>query len=188
MRIQIGRWLIPALLMIGCAADAARGQVSAPEEGGVPDPEAGLVEDAESAVQPWVPEVAAPQYFAVSVTDVDRSMAWYRDVLGLREIGGAKAEDGAWRIENLRSDVLFVEIIRDDRDTAVERAQGFAKVGFFVPDIEDVADRVAASTGERPRVLDFERFELRLLQLRDPDDNVLQIMSPMSGSEPSDTE
>ena len=50
--------------------------------------------------------------------------------------------------ENLRNNKLFVEIIRDDRAQKVERARGFRKVGFFVPDVEMVADRVAQATGE----------------------------------------
>jgi len=118
-------------------------------------------------------------YFGVWVEDVDRAVEWYRMVFGLREIGGSEAENGAWRIENLKNDRLFVEIVRDDRAQAVERARGFGKVGFYVPDIEAVADRVAAATGERPRIIDFERFRLRLLQLHDPDGNILQLHEAM---------
>jgi catechol 2,3-dioxygenase-like lactoylglutathione lyase family enzyme len=82
-----------------------------------------------------------PQYFAVRVTDVDEAVEWYRTVFGLEGIGGSEAEDGRWRIENLRNDALFVEIVRDDRAQEAERASGFGKVGFFVPDLEMVADR-----------------------------------------------
>jgi predicted enzyme related to lactoylglutathione lyase len=106
---------------------------------------------------------------------VDEAVEWYRTVFGLEAIGGSEAEDGRWRIENLRNDALFVEIIRDDRSQEVERARGFRKVGFFVPDLKTVADRVEQATGERPRILDFERFHLRLLQLRDPDGNIIQV-------------
>ena len=122
-------------------------------------------------------EIDGPQYFAVWVEDVDRSVEWYSEVFGVEKAGGSRAEDGAWRIENLRNARLFIEIIRDNRAEAVDFARGFGKVGFFVPDIEAVADRVAAATGERPRVLDFEEFGVRILQLRDPDGNIIQLFS-----------
>lgn len=127
----------------------------------------------------WVKSIGAPHYFAVLVEDVDRSLAWYRTVFGLDELGGSVAEDGSWRIENLRNEQLLVEIIRDDRAQEVDRARGFRKVGFQVPDVEVVADRVAAATGERPRVLEFARFGLRIIQIRDPDGNIIQLASPL---------
>lgn len=127
---------------------------------------------------PWVTGITAPQHFAVVVADVDRSAAWYRDVFGLRVLGGSAAEDGSWRIENLGSASLLVEVIRDDRAQEVDRARGFRKVGFQVPDVAAVADRVERATGERPRVLDVVELGIRILQIRDPDGNVVQLSSP----------
>ena len=134
---------------------------------------------AQAPPEPWVTDIGAPQYFAVFVEDVDRSVAWYRTVFGLDELGGSVAEDGSWRIENLGNEQLLVELIRDDRAQAVDRAYGFRKVGFQVPDVEAVADRVARATGERPRVLDFPRFGLRIIQIRDPDGNIIQLSSSL---------
>jgi catechol 2,3-dioxygenase-like lactoylglutathione lyase family enzyme len=127
----------------------------------------------------WVRAIGPPQYFAVLVKDVGRSVEWYRKVFGLRELGGGEAEDGSWKIDNLRNEKLFVEIIRDDRAREADRARGFRKVGFQVPDVETVADRVGRATGERPRVLDFERFGVRIIQIRDPDGNIIQLFSPL---------
>lgn len=136
---------------------------------------------AQEASEAWVAEIEAPQYFAVLVKDVDRSVDWYRSVFGLHAIGGEEAEDRSFRIENLRNDQLLVEIIRDDRAQEVERALGFRKVGFQVPDVETIADRVARATGARPGVLDFARFGLRIIQIRDPDGNIIQLSSPLQG-------
>ena len=127
----------------------------------------------------WVSKIKSPQYFAVSVEDVDRSVDWYSKTFGLRELGGSRADDDRWRIANLANDELFVEIIRDNRDAVVERARGFAKVGFRVPDVEDVADRVEAALGERPSVHDFPEHGIRLIQIRDPDGNVIQLSSAL---------
>lgn len=60
----------------------------------------------------WVEDLRVPQYFAVLVEDVDRSVGWYRTAFGLDELGGSVAEDRSWRIENLGDDRLLVEIIR----------------------------------------------------------------------------
>lgn len=138
---------------------------------------------AQEPSEAWVSEIGAPWYFAVLVEDVDRSVDWYRSVLGLRERGGSEAGDGSWRIENLGNGQLHVEIVRDDRAREVERPRGFFKVGFEVPDVEVVADRVATATGQRPEVLDFERFGVRIIQLRDPDDNIIQLSSPLEATE-----
>lgn len=133
-------------------------------------------QDSTSAI---VPTVGGTQYFAVLVSDADRSAQWYRTTFGLREIDRSAAEDGSWQIVNVASDRLFVEIIRDNRTLAATRARGFFKVGFRVPDVEIVADVLARTSGERPRVLDFPRHGLRIVQIRDPDGNVIQLFSQL---------
>ena len=138
---------------------------------------------AEGPAEAWVEAIGSPQYFALYVEDVDRSVSWYRTVFGLSELGGSRADDGSWRIENLGNDRLRVEIIRDARAQAIDRALGFRKVGFYVPDVEAVADRAERATGERPRIVDFEPLGQRILQLRDPDGNVVQLMSGLAAGE-----
>ncbi len=128
---------------------------------------------------PWVPTIGSQQYFAVSVEDVDAAAVWYETALGLSRKDDTTAENGAWRILNLVNERLHVEIIRDDRDAAVERARGIAKVGFAVPDVRVVAERVGEATGEKPRVLPFPAHGIRLVQLRDPDGNIVQLFSPL---------
>ena len=139
--------------------------------------------EASNSKQPWIKEVQGPQYFALYVEDVDRSVDWYVQALGLKKLGGSSAQDGSWRIENLGNDAVSVEIIRDDRATAVDRAIGFRKIGFFVRDLEAVADRVESATGDRPRIVEFEQLNQRILQIRDPDDNTLQLMSRLRASD-----
>ena len=131
----------------------------------------------------WVDGVMTPQYFALYVEDVDRSVEWYCAAFGLQPLGGSEAEDGSWSIENLGNEALLVEIIRDDRAESVSRALGFRKVGFFVRDLEAVAARVAEATGDTLRIVSFEQLGQRILQLKDPDGNTLQLMSPRVGPE-----
>lgn len=134
-----------------------------------------------SSVSPWVPAVGAPQYFAISVEDVDRSVAWYRSAFALDQLDDQKAPDGKWRIVNLASDRLFVEVIWDSRDSTVRGARGFAKVGFGVEDVDAIADRIEKATGTRPRVIEAAAQGVRILQLNDPDGNIIQISSPLRG-------
>ena len=70
-------------------------------------------------------------------------------------------------------------MIRDNRAGAANRPRGFVKVGFRVPDVGAVADRVEAALGERPRVVEFEAHGVRILQLSDPEGNKIQLTSPM---------
>lgn len=134
---------------------------------------------AQESPEVWVETIQMPQYFALYVEDVDRSVAWYREVFGLRPLGGSAADDGSWRIENLGNKHLLVEVIRDGRAEEVDRALGFRKVGFHVPDVKKVAERIARATGERPRVVEFEELNQQLLQIRDPDGNTIQLLSAL---------
>lgn len=132
---------------------------------------------AQKLPEPWVESIGAPQYFALNVSNVDRSVEWYCTVFGLKSLGGSAAKDSSWRIENVGSNHLLVEIIRDNRAQRVDRALGYRKVGFFVPDVEKVAERIAKFSGEKPRVVDFEQVGQRILQIRDPDGNAIQLFS-----------
>lgn len=134
---------------------------------------------AQESSKPWVTTIASPQYFAVLVADADKSADWYRTAFGLRELDRSSAEDGSWQIVNLRNDHLFVEIIRDNRAQGGVNARGFSKVGFQVPDVDAVAALIGRATGERPRVLEFARHGVRLVQIRDPDGNIIQLFSPL---------
>lgn len=125
----------------------------------------------------WVTGSGNPYFVAVLVENVDRSAAWYGSVFGLEAMGGSRAEDDSWRIENLGNEFFQVEIFRDARAKKTDRPLGFRKVGFLVPDVDQIADRVAQATGDRPRVVDDTRFGQRILQLKDPDGNTIQLFS-----------
>ncbi len=138
---------------------------------------------AQDSSEAWIQGSLAPQYFAVRVENVERSVEWYSEAFGLNQLGGSRAEDDLWQIENLGNDWLLVEIIRDARDEDSSRSRGIAKVGFYVQDVRIVADRVEQATGERPRVLDFNQLRQRLIQIHDPDGNIIQLFSPLDSQE-----
>ena len=139
-----------------------------------------------SADEPWVQNAEGPVYFAVDVSDIDAAAAWYWTLFGVDVIDDTTADDGRWRIANLGNDTFAIELIWDRRSSAADdgaRHHGFRKLGIGVSDVRAVADRVEATTGERPRIVEFERHGLRLLQLHDPDGNTIQLQSPLEDTE-----
>ncbi len=134
---------------------------------------------AEEGSGAWATAPQAPWYFAVRVVDVDGAVDWYRTALGLREVDGSDADDGSWRFVNLANEHLAVEIVRDNRAQDAGRPLGLFKVGSAVPDVRHIADRVEKATGERPNVVSFEPYGIYILQLSDPEGNVLQLSSPL---------
>ncbi len=137
---------------------------------------------ASSHGESWITSYKAPAYFAVDVGDVDSAIAWYSQAFGVELVDDTTAEDGRWRIANLGNEHVSIEIIFDRRSTVADgdaRFRGLVKTGMSVADVRVVADRVEADTGERPRVLDFEAHGIRLIQLHDPEGNVIQLHSPL---------
>ncbi|MBO6575615.1 MAG: DUF4440 domain-containing protein [Rhodothermales bacterium] len=120
----------------------------------------------------WIERPTGPAYFAVLGSDLDALEAWYLEAFGgYRE--SAASGDG-FEIRNLISPGARIELIMDQRMAdAGERARGFFKLGVSTGDLDGMADRVEASTGERPRVLSIG--SARFLQLRDPEGNRVQI-------------
>ncbi len=133
-------------------------------------------DEAKPAIEP---AAEGRQFFAVRVADVDAAIDWYTQLFGLELLNDTTADTGAWRIANLANQRLFVEVIRDDRAAEAARPLGIAKVGFDVADVEAIAALVMELTGDEPRVVDDTRHGQRLLQLRDPEGNVIQLSSPL---------
>ena len=115
-------------------------------------------------------------YFAVIVDDIDGSSSWYQAVLGLEELSRSK-EEGQYEIVNLVGPGIFVELLQLPR--AGERpggqTKGPFKVGLLVQDIESFAAKLPAAVSPANIVFD-QTNNLLFLQLRDPDDNMVQVM------------
>jgi catechol 2,3-dioxygenase-like lactoylglutathione lyase family enzyme len=85
----------------------------------------------------------------VTAADYEEALRFYRDVLGLREIGAF--DDGAGRVSILDagratlelSDVSHAEHI--DRLEVGRRAAGHVRVAFQVPDAAGATDRLVAA-------------------------------------------
>ncbi len=115
--------------------------------------------------------VADIHHVSLNVTDVDRSVGFYRDIVGLRTLprpdfpfGGAWLDAGGGRqIHLIESDVpadlgQHVAFLVDDLDAAIEVLRS---AGLDVPDAKPVGDTM-----------------IRQTFLHDPDGNRLELTQP----------
>jgi len=118
----------------------------------------------------------AGAYFAVIVSDIEVSREWYQNNLQLEQ-RTRFSEDGRYDVVNLARPGLFVELLELDAatDRPEGRIEGPFKVGFLVADVEAFAASLP-ETESAPRILHDERNKLLMLQLRDPDGYIVQVM------------
>ena len=153
-----------------------------------------------------ITDPSAIAHVGVTVTDLDRAVLWYRDVLGLQPLGpavevearaghgGTVAADvfgprfGRLRQAHLTSaNGVALELFEFDEPRAERRATGFEywKTGIFhfclvAPDIERATERIVLSGGRRrtSRVWDiFEGEPYRTCYCEDPFGNVIELYS-----------
>ena len=115
-------------------------------------------------------------YFAVIVEDMETSLRWYTNVFDVRQ--SEPVGDGErFQIVNLTKPGLFIEIL--EVKAAQQRPDGMLtgpfKAGILVKNLNDFVGRLPEGI-PRPEVLSDERNNLLLIQLKDPDGNVVQVM------------
>ena len=115
-------------------------------------------------------------YFAVIVSDIDASAKWYRSTFGLAPVSSL-TDAGRFEIVNLSKPGMFVELLQLDAAARrpASRIEGLFKAGILVDDLVAFIDDLPL-TQEKPEVIVDERNKLRLIQLRDPDGNAIQVM------------
>jgi methylmalonyl-CoA epimerase len=122
-------------------------------------------------------------HVAITVQDMDRAVAFYRDLLGLEVLGQLFLEDGTIKLVFLRSGGGCVELFeyRDqDAATAVgvpDTVGGFKHLALQTDDVDGVAARLkAAGVAFTLEPLDAVGG-VRLGFFRDPDGNLLELVS-----------
>lgn len=115
-------------------------------------------------------------YFAVIVSDIEASQQWYESTLGLKPTS-TLSEDGRYIIVNLQKPGLFVELLelQSAHERPEHRFEGAFKVGILVSDLEKFVASLPDSV-TKPEVINDQTNKLRLVQLRDPDGNIVQVM------------
>jgi methylmalonyl-CoA/ethylmalonyl-CoA epimerase len=125
----------------------------------------------ESATQARPFGLSAIGQIGITVTDIDRSIAFYRDVLGMKLL---------FQVPNMGFfDCAGVRLML----TVSERqAETYASILYFkVPDIQQVCEtmrgRGAAFEGEPHMIARMPDHDLWMVFFRDPDRNLLALMS-----------
>lgn len=117
---------------------------------------------------------------ALTVSDLQASVAWYRDVLGF-SVDREHSREGKLLAVSLRAGAVRILLGQDDGGKGADRIKG---AGFSLQlttsqSIDEIAARVRAQGG----TLDSEPFDaygVRAFRLRDPDGFRFTISSPRS--------
>jgi uncharacterized glyoxalase superfamily protein PhnB len=117
---------------------------------------------------------------SLTVADIRRSLAWYRDVLGF-EVGREFERGGELRAVSLRAGTARILLSQDDGAKGADRpkGEGFSLQFTTSQDIDALASR-AKHAGATLDTEPTDAFGARVFRLRDPDGFRLVISSPRS--------
>ena len=122
---------------------------------------------------------ASPCLRRVRAQEEDGINAGYAALLNLEKLDDTSDPKGVWRIANLVSKDVWIEVIHDRRNKPMQGAQGIVKAGFSVHDVDEIVEHATRLGLTKPRVVDSKLHHLRIVQLTDPDGNILQFTSPL---------
>ena len=117
---------------------------------------------------------------SITVADIQKSMAWYRDAVGF-EVAQQFERDGALRAVALQAGDVRILLNQDDGAKGWDRAKGEGISIQFITsnNVDDLAARIKASGS----AIDSEPADMpwgmRMFRLRDPDGFKLVFSSPL---------
>lgn len=127
---------------------------------------------------PTPPLVAQSLAASLTVADVRRSLAWYRDVLGF-SLDREHEREGKLIAVSLRAGEVRILLTQEDGAKGVDRVKG-AGFSLQITTAQDI-DAIASNAKRAGAVLDSEPADawgVRVFRLRDPDGFRLVISSP----------
>ena len=121
-------------------------------------------------------------FIAVIVNDIDESAEWYESTFDLLP-GERLSESGRYEIVNLRKPGLFIELLQlTAADERPDYVKGLFKAGILTSDLKEFAALLPESV-PKPQIISDTTNGLLLMQLRDPDGNIIQIMQLLESQE-----
>lgn len=121
----------------------------------------------------------------ISVADLERSISWYRQVLGFEPVKQATFDQLAASAVFLQSGRLRLELVHSAEATAVERLdpprhnniRGLSQLVLYVDSLSVAAEQLAAAGIELAMApVSVEALRLRSCFLRDPDGNLVELL------------
>jgi aminoglycoside 3-N-acetyltransferase len=125
--------------------------------------------------------IVAPVSRQLAVSDLERSVRFYRDILGFevrRPADASAVDDRSRKIEVVRGPAR----IELTATAAVPAPNGDHRILFFETDDAAAMHGALESAGARPSALeDVNWIKMRVFEVRDPDGNVLWFGTPFGG-------
>lgn len=158
--------------------------LTATAEAGPASPPAKTADESATNLQPY--------QLGLSVKDAGRSAAWYKEMLGFREVRRMDLPDYGMTIVFLERDGFRLELVEHRKSFAITDTvpgytpmssllRGFAKFAFRVDDVEKKAAILRGKGASIGAVRTDTNLKLRFVFLEDPDGNLLQIVQPIPG-------
>lgn len=163
--------IVVAVLFATLAISAVATPTAKPETSPTPAPKAAL------SAQP------AQQFVGISVADLAKSDAWYRNVFGMKQVFETKFDGGA--VSVLETDWLMIELLHQDAAKSLEQVSpdtpnylvhGVFKLGLFVPDLDARLAALAKHDIKPASQIYVDKVnKTRNVFIRDPDGNRWQL-------------
>ena len=130
-------------------------------------------------------------HVALTVADMDRAVAFYRDLLGCTVLGQLALDGGRFRLVYLRKCEAYLELFAHDPPAPAAPSTGadgphlgYQHIAFKTDDVDAVAASLAAAGvafSDGPR---DAPGGVRLAFFHDPDGNLLELVSNLPELEP----
>ena len=135
-------------------------------------------------------------HVAITVADMDRSLAFYAGLLGCEVLGQLLLDDGTFKLVYLRKGRALIELFAHrtvsaqpgstDAPAAARAPDrvGFEHLAFHSDDVDGVAAALAAAGVPFSVAPKDAAGDVRLAFFRDPDGNTLEVVSNLPEMEP----
>ncbi len=133
-------------------------------------------------------------HVAITVADMDRSLAFYAGLLGCEVLGQLLLDDGTFKLVYLRKGRALIELFahrsappdpdRSGAPAPAPRRGGFEHLAFHSDDVDAVAADLAAAGVPFSVAPKDAAGNVRLAFFRDPDGNTLEVVSNLPEMEP----
>ncbi len=132
------------------------------------------------------PNEKSKYFFAIVVSDIDKSINWYNNILEFSLLNKREVESIGLKQANLNRGNVHLEIIQlesaiEPKEVISEFGQkskliGLFKVGFSIPDFNLFISRLSKiDTNASGNVVNDPNSNERMIIIRDPDGNRIQI-------------